>query len=114
VLGKPAEVPILWVPVSQPARAVILTRLWARTACPVQIWGFFEAVDSGAVPSPWPRLRLLIRPSQPGRLGRPVDEYGYKAHVLPQSAGPRLWLSVFVSPKLSACDGRMSTWKRGQ
>ncbi len=50
----------------QPARAPILTRLWARTACPAQIRA--PSVPSIRVRSqPYPRLRLLIRPSLPVR-----------------------------------------------
>ena len=48
----------------QAARALILTRLWARTPCPVQIRA--PSVLSIRVRShPYPRLMALILPSIP-------------------------------------------------
>src|SRR5258706_3799941 len=50
----------------QVARAAILTRLWARIPCPVQIRA--PSVPSRRLRSqPYPRLRVLIRPSLPVR-----------------------------------------------
>lgn len=50
----------------QAVRAAILTRLWAMTPCPTQILA--PSVPSMRLrSSPYPCLRVLIRPSQPVR-----------------------------------------------
>jgi hypothetical protein len=65
----------LWIFVvgGQPARVPIFTRLWARMPCPVQVR--VPSVPSRRLRShPYPRLRLLIRPSQPVEVPRSTQD----------------------------------------
>ncbi len=72
---------ILGIGGRQAVRVAILTRLWARMPCPTQILA--PSVPSIRLRSrPYPRLRALIRPSQPVRHCPPAHQTVVKAQEI--------------------------------